>query len=67
MDWAKNIKKLREKMLLTQQEFADFLGVSFNSISRYENGKFEPTMKIKRQLMTLFKKYNIVKEDSYEK
>lgn len=33
-----NIKALRRSKKLTQQEFANVLGVSRNSISRYENG-----------------------------
>ena len=59
MTYAESIKKLRSKMLLTQMEFADYLGVSFASINRWETGKFEPTMKIKRKLATLFKVYGI--------
>lgn len=60
MDWAKTIKLLREKMLLTQQEFASRLDVSFASVNRWENGEHEPTMKVKRQLMKLMKKYGVV-------
>lgn len=53
------IKRLRLKMLLTQEEFAHFLGVSFESVNRWENGKNEPTMKIKRKLAELFSQWNI--------
>lgn len=53
------IKKLREKMLLTQTEFAELLGVSFETVNRYENGKSIPTMKVKRKLAELFKQYEI--------
>lgn len=59
MTYSEAIKKLRSKMLLTQMEFADYLGVSFASINRWETGRFEPTMKIKRKLAPLFKKYYI--------
>lgn len=62
MEWAKTIKLLREKMLLTQQEFASKLDVSFASVNRWENGEHEPTMKVKRQLMKLMKKYGIVED-----
>ena len=60
MDWAKSVKELREKALITQTELAEMLGVSFATINRYENGHHEPTMKVKRQLMKLFKKYGVV-------
>ena len=59
MTYAEAIKKLRSKMLLTQMEFAHFLGVSFASINRWETGRFEPTMKIKRKLAPLFKEHGI--------
>ena len=59
MTYAEAIKKLRFKMLLTQMEFAQFLGVSFASINRWETGRFEPTMKIKRKLAPLFKEYRL--------
>ena len=59
MTYAEAIKKLRSKMLLTQMEFAEYLGVSFASINRWETGRFEPTMKIKRKLAPLFKKHGI--------
>ena len=59
MTYAEAIKKLRRKILLTQMEFAQFLGVSFASINRWETGRFEPTMKIKRKLAPLFKEHGI--------
>ena len=59
MTYAEAIKKLRNKMLLTQMEFAESLGVSFASFNRWETGRFEPTMKIKRKLAPLFEKYEI--------
>lgn len=59
MTYAEAIKKLRSKMLLTQMEFAEYLGVSFASINRWETGRFEPTMKIKRKLAPLFKEHRI--------
>lgn len=63
MTYAEAIKKLRNKMLLTQTEFADLLGVKFGTVNRWEAGAFEPTMKTKRKLSRLFKEYGIVVED----
>lgn len=39
MNYAKVVKKLRETLLLTQEEFAKEIGVSFASVNRWENGK----------------------------
>ncbi len=62
MNWAQSVRELREKMLLTQVEFAKKLGVSFASVNRWENAEHEPTMKIKRELMKLMKKYKVVED-----
>lgn len=59
MDYSKAIKQLRMKLLLTQTEFAELLEVSFESVNRWENGKNEPTMKIKRKIHTLLKENEI--------
>lgn len=63
MDYKVIIKKLRNKMLLKQSEFAKELGVSIASVARWETGENEPTMKVKRKLKILFEKYNIEVED----
>ena len=53
------IKELRIKMMLSQKEMAQLLGVSFASINRWENGIHEPTIKVKRKLRSLFNEYGI--------
>lgn len=59
MTYAQKIKKLREVLLITQQELADLLGVSIVTVNRWENGKFEPTMKEKRKLSKMFNENGI--------
>ena len=59
MNYAKIIKELREKLILTQTEFAEILGVSFTTVSRWEKGIHEPTMKVKRKIVKLCKDNNI--------
>lgn len=63
MNYSAAIKALRKKMLVTQSELADILGVSFASVNRWENEEHEPTMKIKRKLAMLFKKHNLSVEE----
>jgi len=63
MTYPEAIKKLRTKMLLTQTEFAELLGVKFGTVNRWEAGEYEPTMKSKRKLAPLFEKYDIKVED----
>lgn len=57
------LRKYREKVLLTQTELAEKLGVSFASVNRWEQGLFEPTMKSKRKLRELFKEAGIKEEE----
>ena len=54
MDYARLIKKYRDKQLITQEELANLLGVSFSTVNRWENGKYEPTMKVKRKLKNYY-------------
>ncbi len=54
INYAVKVKECRLKMILTQEEFAKKLGVSVNSVIRWEKGKFEPTMKVKKKLQQLF-------------
>jgi DNA-binding XRE family transcriptional regulator len=56
MDYSKAIKDYRERNFLTQTDLAVLLGVSFTTVNRWENGKFKPTMKMKKKLNDLFKK-----------
>jgi len=62
MDYVKLIKEYREKYFLTQEEFAAKLGVSFVTLNRWENGKYKPTMKMKKKLHDLFLEARIIKE-----
>ena len=59
MTYKEAVKKLRLKMLMTQEEFTKLLDVSFATINRLETGKYIPTIKVRRKLQPYFEKYNI--------
>ena len=59
MTYAEKKKKLRNKMILSQMEFAKLLGVSFASVNRWETGRYEPTIKVIRKFAPLFKEHGI--------
>lgn len=61
-DYPFFIKELRKRMLVSQEELADVLGVSFASVNRWENGLHEPTIKVKRKLRELFVQYGMMEE-----
>ena len=50
MIWSKIIIEIRNKKFMTQTEFARILGVSFATVNRWENNKFEPSMREKRKI-----------------
>lgn len=62
-DYAKAIKQLRDKMIISQVELAELLEVSFSTVNRWETGQYSPTIKAKRKLAPLFEKYNISLEE----
>ena len=65
MTYSEAIKKLRYKLILTQTELGELLGVSFATVNRWEAGKFKPTTRLKRKLAPYFEKYGIeVEEDN---
>lgn len=58
-DYQKMIVSLRNKLILSQEEFAKLLGVSFASVNRWERGHHEPTIKVKRKIIELCKKHKV--------
>lgn len=59
MSFAEDIKKIRIKAFLTQEEFAEELGVSFNTINRWENGKQRPSLKVMKAIDDYCRRNNI--------
>lgn len=54
MSFSYDTKKLREKMMVSQKELANLLGVSFETVNRWENGHHQPTYKYKRKIKKLY-------------
>ena len=46
LDFKNNLKKARADANLSQQQLADMVGVSRNTISSIETGQFNPTAKL---------------------
>lgn len=58
-DYQKMIVSLGNKLILSQEDFAKLLGVSFASVNRWERGHHEPTIKVKRKIVELCEKQGI--------
>lgn len=59
MDYPEAIKAIRGELLITQTELAEMLGVTFQTVNRWEKGHHKPTMKQKRAIRDLCKKRKI--------
>ena len=66
MGFAEDIKKLRLSAIMTQEDFAKELGVSFATVNRWETGKSKPTIKAMKLIDKYCKKnsidFNVVEE-----
>ena len=51
-DFGNNLKKYREKMNLTQKEFANQLKLCPSTISRYETNRQKPTFENFKQIIS---------------
>lgn len=59
MNYPEKIKEIRDVLLLSQEELAEELSVSFATVNRWENGHHEPTIKAKRAIRCYCKKKKI--------
>ena len=59
IDYPATIIKLRAILDLSQAALAELLGVSFTSVNRWENGKYEPTRLVKEKIRLICEQNNI--------
>lgn len=54
-----NVKEIRGKLLMTQQQFADAIGVTRCMVTLWESGKFKPTPKNVKKILELCKEKGV--------
>ena len=54
LDMGSVIKKLSTERFVTQDELAEYLGISYQAISKWENGNTKPDITMLRKLATFF-------------
>lgn len=59
MSFSKDIKRVRQSGLLSQEAFAQALGVSFTTVNRWESGKSKPSYKAMKNIDEYCKENNI--------
>ncbi len=55
LEFAIRIKKLRQKLGLTQQDFSNLVGVTVRTVTNWEKGKSQPSRLAKKQIEALWK------------
>lgn len=56
------IRKLREQLHLTQEQFAQKVGVTYSTVNHWENGKRTPQPYLVKRLLELKADLDIVKK-----
>ena len=51
----KTIRRLRERLGFSQEEFAQWLGLSVQNVTRWEAGKVKPTRMARKLIFDLFR------------
>ena len=59
MSFSSDIKTIRQKSLMSQEAFAQALGVSFTTVNRWECGKVKPSYKAMKLINNYCKENNI--------
>lgn len=59
MAFSEDIKRIRRKELMTQEDFAKEIGVSCITVTRWETGKAKPNLKTMRLIDEYCKKNSI--------
>ena len=50
MEFPKEIKRIRQRLFLTQKEFADVIGVAFSTVNSWESGRSKPNLKAMKSI-----------------
>lgn len=50
-----DIKKIRKKLRLTQEQFAEKIGVAFSTVNRWEKNHFKPSKLALKEIVKLCK------------
>ena len=59
MAFSEDIKRIRRKAFMTQEDFAKEIGVSCITVTRWETGKAKPTLKTMKLIDEYCKKNSI--------
>lgn len=59
MSFSEDVKIIRQRSLMSQEAFAQAIGVSFTTVNRWETGKCKPSYKMIKLISDFCKENNI--------
>ena len=59
MSFSEDVKNIRQRSLMSQEAFAQAIGVSFTTVNRWETGKCRPSYKTIKLISYFCKENNI--------
>ena len=59
MSFSEDMKRIRRKAFMTQEDFAKEIGVSFATVNRWETGKARPNLKTMKLIVDYCKRNGI--------
>ncbi|NLC73983.1 MAG: helix-turn-helix transcriptional regulator [Clostridiales bacterium] len=59
MNFPGEIKKIRQSLFMTQEDFAKEIGVAFSTVNRWEGGKSKPNLNAMKNIKEFCFKHDI--------
>lgn len=59
MGFPEEIKRIRQRCFLTQQDFAKEVQVAFSTVNRWESGKAKPNLNAMKNIKEFCLKHNV--------
>lgn len=59
MNFPEEIKKLRQRLFITQEDFAKEIDVAFSTVNRWEGGKAKPNLSAMKSIKEFCLKHDI--------
>lgn len=59
MNFPDEIRKTRQRLFLTQEDFAKEIGVAFSTVNRWEGGKSKPNLSAMKSIKEFYFRHDI--------
>lgn len=58
-DMSQHIRRIRQQLGMTQEEFAHALGITVGTVNRWENGRFRPSKLARATILDFAKRHGV--------